>query len=374
MKLKKKKGFFRAAHSENPSFISNMCQNLRNSHSTPPAEPLHLINGFNSVNFRPALSKLEPSHQPYVHNRGTTAQRIKKRQCLSASQRLEKKQKTKETLILLLEKIGEKDLAERLRVCSSKWSTISCGTHVISRRPHHRCEFRLCSFCASRRSRKIQTKYLPLLNEFLRIGKRSTPVHLVLTQAHRRGETLNESKARLMSSFGKLKRREFWQNHFYGGIYAFEATISDGLYHSHLHVLAFRRRFFDVSILRAEWRKITGDSHVLRLDKISDIESGLREVVKYISKPLDIEKFSPKHLREMLELRGQRMFGAFGLFSKFCRTFDASDIEGKSGDEENYGFCEGDACPICSKPLFEMILTVKGLIEFTRKVEAVPRR
>jgi hypothetical protein len=68
------------------------------------------------------------------------------------------------------------------------------------------------------------------------------------------------------------------------------------------------------------------------------------------------------------------MFGAFGLFSKFCRTFDASDIEGKSGDEENYGFCEGDACPICSKPLFEMILTVKGLIEFTRKVEAVPRR
>jgi hypothetical protein len=65
------------------------------------------------------------------------------------------------------------------------------------------------------------------------------------------------------------------------------------------------------------------------------------------------------------------MFGAFGLFSKFCRTFDASDIEGKSGDED---FCEGDACPICSKPLFEMILTVKGLIEFTRKIEAVPRR
>jgi plasmid rolling circle replication initiator protein Rep len=347
---------------------------LKENHSTPPTEPFLFVNGFNSVSFRPALSKLEPSKHAYLDNRGTTAQKLNKRQQTSASERLEKKQKTKEKLILLLEKIAEKDLAERLRVCSSKWTTITCGSHVISRRPNHRCEFRLCSFCAARRSRKIQTKYLPLLNEFLRTGKRSTPVHLVLTQKHRRGETLNESKKRLMSSFKKLQRREFWQNHFYGGIYAFEATISDGLYHSHLHILAFRRRFFDVSILRREWQKTTGDSHVLRLDRISDIESGLREVVKYISKPLDIEKFSLKHLREMLELKGQRMFGAFGLFAKFCRTFDASDIE-KKGDDENYsGYCEGDACPLCQKPLFEMVLPIEILIGFMRKIEAIPRR
>jgi hypothetical protein len=308
----------------------------------------------------------------YFNNRGTTAQRSSKRQYLSASERLEKKQKTKEKLVGLLRKIGEIDIAERLTICGQKWSTITCGTHIISRVPNHRCDFRLCGFCASRRSRKIQTKYLPLLTEFLRSGKRSTAVHLVLTQAHRKTESLKESKTRLMNSFKKLQRRQFWQRHFNGGIYSFESTITDTGHHSHLHILALRRRFFDISILRHEWQEITGDSHVLRLDRVTDIESGLREVVKYISKPLDVEKYTPKYLREMLALRGARLFGAFGLFAKFCRNFDASDIE-KSEDENYSGYCEGDACPICEKPLFEMVMTVQALVGFLREIETAQR-
>jgi hypothetical protein len=67
------------------------------------------------------------------------------------------------------------------------------------------------------------------------------------------------------------------------------------------------------------------------------------------------------------------LFGAFGLFAKFCRNFDASDIE--KSDSENYGgYYEGDCCPLCDQPLFEIILPVQELIGFLRKIEAVPRR
>jgi hypothetical protein len=172
-----------------------------------------------------------------------------------------------------------------------------------------------------------------------------------------------------MKAFKKLIRREFWHKHFYGGVSAFEVTVTPSGYHAHLHIIAFRRRFFDIATLRSEWLNVTGDSHVLRLDRVTELESGLREVVKYISKPLDVENFTPKNLRDMLTLKGSRLFGAFGLFAKFCRSA-ASDIETPESEEFHY---EGDACPICEKPLFEMVMTAQALVGFLREIEAVPR-
>jgi hypothetical protein len=329
-----------------------------------------LSTGFISANLSTSSEGSKRGNTPILDNKTTSEQKSSKRQCLRASEKLERRSRLKEKLSGLLRKIGETDLAERMTICGQKFSVMSCGQHVISRRPKHSCNIRFCPICAPKRSLRIQARYLPLLNDFLRSGKRCTPVHLVLTQAHRKTETPKESRARLMQAFRKLQRRNFWLRHFYGGVYAFEVTVTPTGYHAHLHIIAFRRRFFDVSILRREWQEITGDSHILRLDRVTDIESGLREVVKYISKPLDVENFTPKNLRDMLTLRGARLFGAFGLFAKFCRSA-ASDIE-KPESEEFY--CEGDACPHCEKPLFEMVMTVRALIGFLREIEAVPRR
>jgi hypothetical protein len=332
------------------------------------------INGFNSVNLSGVKPKLAPPPSAYFNYRGTTEQKLNKSQQSSKSKRLEVKSRTKQKLASLLAQLGEVELADRLKLCSRKFATITCGSHIVGRQPLHRCDFRLCPFCANRRSRRIIKKYVPAATAFLRTGGKFTPVHLVLTQAHRHGETLAASRKRLLDSFKKLQKRRFWLNHFAGGLYAVEFTLdADGAWHSHLHILAFRRRFFDISILRAEWLKITGDSHVLRLDRIADVSSGLREVVKYISKPLDIERFDKSHVAQFLKLKNARMFGAFGEFAKFCRTFEPSDNGETGGDFETTGFCEGEACPVCAKPLFELILTVKELIGFTRRIEAVPR-
>jgi hypothetical protein len=336
-------------------------------------KPFYFINGFNSANYSARISKSKLENRTYLDNKTTTEHQKDKKQCLSKSERLAKKGKTKKRLVNLLEKVGETDLSERVKICGQKWSVISCGTHVISRRPNHSCNARLCPFCAPKRSRKIQKKYLPIISEFLKVGKKATPCHLTLTQTHRKNETLKESRKRLMNSFKKLQRRDFWQRHFRGGLYAFESTLTDTGHHAHLHILAFRTRFFDVSILRAEWLEITGDSHVLRLDRITDISSGLREVVKYVSKPIDIERYTPKNLLEMLELKGARLFGTFGTFARFCRAFDASDIDGKDEAENGSNYCEGDCCPICENPLFETVLTFQELVKFIKKIEAVPK-
>jgi plasmid rolling circle replication initiator protein Rep len=342
---------------------------LKSKHSTSAVG-----NSFPSYGFNSAVSStLISSHHTYLDNRTTTKQKPSKRQSLSASERLAKKQKTKDALIVLLKKVGESELVDRLKLCGSKFSTITCGSHIVGRSPKESCNFRLCPHCAAKRSNRINRKYAPMAAAFLKTG-RFAPVHLVLTQTHKIGETLADGRKRLNAAFKKLQKRRFWLNHFGGGLSVFEFTITeDGSYHCHLHILAFRRRFFDIALLRSEWLKLTGDSFVLRLDKIDDLSRGLREVVKYISKPLDIERFKPKTIRDFLALKGARLFSAFGQFAAFCRKFDATDNE-TDADGVKGGFCEGDCCPVCEMPLFEMVLTVKDLIGFMRKIESVPKR
>lgn len=319
---------------------------------------------------RPLKSESNARNSTYLDNRGTNEQSRKIKP--SYSERLANKHRTKTKLAKLLKVLGEDDLVAKMELCSSKFIALTCGSHVIGRRPTHRCDFRLCPFCASRRSKKLINKYLPMFVAFA--GPQLVPVHLTLTQAHRVGESLKLSLKRLMDSFKKLSRRSFFLEFFAGGGVAVEVTLgTDGAWHSHLHLLAFRRRFCDVDQLRDEWRTVTGDSHVLRIVLVKDLERGLEEVLKYISKPLDIEKFEPKHIKQFLEIKGTRMFRAFGDFAKFCRNYEPSDNE-MDGPIPSTAVA-GEDCPRCGKELFETpLMTVNELIGFARRIEAGPLR
>lgn len=315
-------------------------------------------------------SHILPEPHAYLDNRGITKEKPKIKQ--SYSSRLGTKHRTKTKLAGILSKLGEDELVERVSLCGSKFTAITCGTHIVQRKPHFKCDFRLCPFCAERRSKKLINKYLSPAVEFAK-KHRVVPVHLVLTLKHRRDEDLKGTRQRLLNSFKKLIKRKFFEGHFAGGTYAVETTIGrDGLWHCHLHILGFRRRFFDIELLRQQWLSATGDSSVLRLDKIEDLHLGLREVFKYISKPLDIEKFDAGHIKQFLRIKGLRMFGKFGHFDKFCRDYEPSDNEDVQPVESTV-FFEGDACPVCSRPLFELSLTVENLIVFARRLETVPR-
>ncbi len=318
----------------------------------------------------PVASQSKPPPHTYLDKRVTKSQRGTKR---TRSQRARERLQTKEHLVGLARELHEGELADKLDRCHSRLSVLTCGRHIARIIPNFTCEFRLCPDCGRRRSRKLQTKYLPPMKAFMLYNK-VTPVHLVLTQTHRK-ESRKESIARIRNSFTKLTRRSFWKQYFKGGTWSLESTKDkNGLHHTHLHIIGFRRKFFDIDLLRDEWFAVTGDSHVLHLKPILDLAAGLQEVVKYVSKPLDIRRFGAADLKEFLGLKNMRMFGTFGEFRDFCKGFEPSDNNDAMSELESLArdLVEGCACPQCSAPLFDLRLSKSELPQFYEQIESSP--
>jgi hypothetical protein len=318
-----------------------------------------------------SLSQSETVKHTYLDKRVITSQsRRAKTRSAGAQSRLQ----TKKHLVTLACEISEVDLAHKVSICHSRVAVLTCGQHIAKVIPNHTCEFRLCPDCSRRRQRKHFNNYLPKATAFAQVHH-VEPVHLVLTQTHRT-ETFEQSVKRLLSAFRKLVRRKFWLAHFKGGLWDLEVTIdANGLYHTHLHLLAFRTKFFDVALLRSEWLAVTGDSMNFHIDRVSDIASGLREVMKYIAKPLDINRFKAQNLRDFLEIKGMRFFGTFGEFQKFCAEFAPSDNDLELSDLDGWvrDLVEGCACPRCDNPLFEVRLSADELPYFLQQIEKSTR-
>lgn len=315
----------------------------------------------------------EPRQQTYLDKGYQTH---KPTRSANPSERAQNRLETKKRLVVLARKVGEPELSEKLANCHSRVAVLTCGVHIHRVIPNHTCEFRLCPDCARRRARKHFVNYLPKVAAFVR-SHRVTPVHLVLTQAHH-AETLEQSVKRLLSAFRKLIRRGFWKEYFKGGTWSVEVTKGkDGLYHTHLHLLAFRSRFFDIELLRSEWLAVTGDSLNLHLKPIlEDVSSGLREVLKYVAKPLDFARFTAQNFKDFLEIKGMKFFGTFGEFRKFCADFEPSDNDDSALSELvglTRDLVEGCACPRCQNPLFEVRMSGDELPDFLQKVEASAR-
>jgi hypothetical protein len=324
-----------------------------------------------SRDIQPVKSERKPPSRAYLDKRVTKSQRENQR---TRSQRARERLQTKEHLSRLAVGLGEVELADKLQRCHSRLSVLTCGRHIARIIPNFTCEFRLCPDCGRRRSRKLQNKYLPAMRAFM-LHNKVTPVHLVLTQTHQK-ENRKQSAKRIRDAFTKLQRRGFWNQHFKGGTWSLEFTKDkNGLHHTHLHIIGFRRKFFDIELLRSEWLTATGDSHVLHLKPITDIAAGLREVVKYVSKPLDIRRFGAEDLKEFLGLKNMRMFGTFGEFRNFCKDFEPSDNEGAAvGELESLArdLVEGCACPQCSEPLFDLRMSKGELPQFYEQMESSP--
>jgi hypothetical protein len=278
-----------------------------------------------------------------------------------------------------LSKLGHDDEAERMNRCGEKFSVVTCGTHIVAKYPNYHCENRLCPFCAERRSKKLVAKYLPIVLTYAAVfaSKHRTglPCHLVLTLRHRTGETPKLMRKRLWDSFTKLRDTALFKSLFDGGLFAIENKPSRDKVgtHTHLHSIVFRFRILskaELQQLKDEWFAVTGDSTNLRLDPVTDISTGLREVLKYINKPLKPEEMTKAHIKEMRELKGLKMLGTFGGFWKFAKDFDPDEHEATE-PVERFDFVEGEACPFCGNALFETgAMPVNELIKFARAIEA----
>ncbi len=332
-------------------------------------EETHLINGFNFPIDSTTLSGSKTRHQSYLDTEVLNSQQVKKK---SRSDGFKARQKTKRHLALLAKEINELDLSEKLLRCHSRVGFLTCGRHIHQVIPNYVCEFKLCPDCARRKSRKRVNKYLPVMSAFVKTHQ-VQPVHLVLTQTHKK-ETRSQSLKRLKDAFNNLIRRDFWKEHFKGGTWSIEFTKdAEGLHHTHLHVIGFRKRFFDIKYLRSEWFSVTGDSHVLHLNRVTELSKGLQEVFKYVTKVMETDDFTAEDLKDFLNLRNVRLFSSFGEFRKFKSDYIVSDDDKDCLPDyhKNGQLVEGCVCPSdnCDGILFDKRASATGFIKYLKKIE-----
>jgi hypothetical protein len=289
----------------------------------------------------------------------------------SKAERLEIKYKTKNKLVGLLHEVGEKKIAQSMALCGSYSDVLTCGQHIVSETPNHRCNVRFCVLCANRRSNKYNKKYLPYTLAFVELSRvKVTPCLLTLTQKKIKGERLEKSRERLLKSFRKMIRKPFFRDYFDGGLFTVENVNSDEGNHCHLHSVVFRKKFIDEKLLKREWAKVSEGAKNLNIQRIDDLESGLRECIKYVSKPIDIENFEKKNLLELLEIKGKQMIGTFGKFREFCQTHE---LLKEAPKEEKPKLEEGNCCYHCNDDsvLFHVRMTANQKIDFYKQIEQV---
>lgn len=326
-------------------------------------------------NFSPswAASSSQVGQSSYIYKKAQHSHIYKKSsRKKSTSERLEIKYKTQDKLVRLLNDVGEDRTAQSMALCGQKFDVLTCGEHIVAETPNHRCNVRYCPLCSGRRANKYRRKYLPYALAFVKLSPvKLTPCLLTLTQKKIKSEKLKDSRERILKSFKKLIRHNFFADYFDGGIFTIENTISDDGNHCHIHCVVFRKRFIDHKLLKLQWAKVSAGAENLNIKLIDDLESGLGECIKYISKPLDVDKFERKHLSELLEIKGKRMIDTFGKFRSFSVAYELPEEEEIEKKEK---LEEGNLCWKCNgndNLLFHISMTANQKIKFYQQVEQV---
>ena len=305
---------------------------------------------------------------------GTTSKHfLKRKKRKKISETLAIKLKSRLEIVKYLTQLGELNYADSMSKCGSRWSVFSCGEHIAAKIPFHRCNIRFCPSCANRRSARFVNKYNPYVSAFLKQNARFKPCLLTLTQVKLVGESKKDARERILKSFKKVIRRKFFNEYFAGGIWACEVTESDSGNHCHLHIFIFRRKFIDEKLLKSEWSKVSPGAKNLNIKLIDGLESGLREVIKYISKPIPADNLTLSSVKQVLELKGLRMLDTFGEFRAFCRDYEIPESDTLDIEAGRLDYVAGECCPCegCDKPLFERIFTETEMIAHHRRRELI---
>jgi hypothetical protein len=182
----------------------------------------------------------------------------------------------------------------------------------------------LCPLCAIRRGAKALQAYLPRY-EVIRASRPLLRPFLV-TLTVKDGPDLGERFNHLLTAQRELwkrkqrKRKDGNQECALSGVeaavwsYEVKRGAGSGLWHPHLHMVALASVEPDEAELSAQWKRITGDSHVVDVRPIDqeDPASGFLEVFKYALKFSDMTPADTFSAFEVLS--GRRLVGSSGLF------------------------------------------------------------
>jgi len=320
----------------------------------------------------------------------------------SEGDRVESRLRSKRVLLALLRPIADEQLkrkqsgrkydryllerASAVEHCGRTIQIKNCGRH-LNKETLQSCGFRGCVHCARRQSRQKFRKHYPKFVVYAHQHPTRSFFHLVLTQKQVKGETMDQSRGRLVKALTKLRSRGIWKHYFTGGGYSIEPLWKhrQGAYHTHAHILVAVKGTSEYPLSQAElkelkkaWGGCSGGAKNLHLRKVDDLERGLREVLKYVTKPIDYKHFTPKQMKEFLHMKGKRLFNLFGdLYSFDLGQVERDELERRLGiteaKEKRQAWSdarEGDPCPECGDPIFVDYVSEDDLADFLRRHEA----
>lgn len=197
--------------------------------------------------------------------------------------------------------------SSRLQQCRKfAWFMQSSLTNKL-RVMSSRCKLRWCPICRDV-SRLIVTT---AVREWLEVQR--YPKMITLTLKHS-DDPLQLQIKRLYDSFRKLRRRAFFQNLITGGVWFFQLKYNKATeqWHPHIHCLV-AGKFLPQSRLKSLWLKITGDSYVVDIRPVKDVESCASEVARYATSPADITAVDLERALEIFyATKHRRICGSWG--------------------------------------------------------------
>lgn len=170
-----------------------------------------------------------------------------------------------------------------------------------------RCKLRWCPICRDV-SRMIVTTSV---NEWLYIQQ--YPKMITLTLKHS-DEDLSVQIKKLYDCFRKLRRRAYFQRLITGGVWFFQLKFNHTTkqWHPHVHCLV-AGKFLPHNQLKNLWHKITGDSYVVDIRPVKDLESCSNEVARYATSPADITAVTLNRALEIYSAtKHRRICGSWG--------------------------------------------------------------
>lgn len=219
---------------------------------------------------------------------------------------------------------------ERYRVASAKLS--GCGNYLEFRQYYTVGKTRLtkasfckqhliCPLCAIRRGAKTLDAYLSRY----RVIKAENPTWKLsmITLTVVNGDDLAERFQHLHKSVQRVfeRRRDYLKKRrgktelrkVHGWVGTYEVTNKGNGWHPHAHIMVLHTSSFDYRAMQAEWKEITGDSHVLNVTAAMHPEEPERdflEVFKYAVKFSDLAPEQNIHAWDVLRARRLLFSGA----------------------------------------------------------------
>ena len=197
--------------------------------------------------------------------------------------------------------------SSRLQDCRSQaWFVRHKETQEV-RVSSSRCKLRWCPICRDV-SRLIVTR---AVEEWLKEEK--FPKMLTFTLEHN-DDPLQIQIKKLYHSFRKIRGRKFFKDAVTGGVWFFQLKYNHQScqWHPHIHCL-IGGGWLSHGEIKKHWHQITGDSFIVDIRPIKDVESAATEVARYATSPADLSKLPLELAADVYyATKSQRICGTWG--------------------------------------------------------------